>query len=197
MKKYIILLLAVGNSVAFGQSKTIQKCITNDGKALSIHVSGNVDGEDFDFDHTFDLSSLDKIARLVFKDNLLNSIDRSVSEMQEQSTIPKAPRAPKAARPVRAPKPAAVPEAQVLSDGSDEENSVDQYENRRPAEIQSFSKEVKYNSECGELFMRYKYEKDGEEYEYERTINAKNKTESERMHIIEETEKELGLTIIQ
>jgi hypothetical protein len=197
MKKYIILVLAVGNSVAFGQSKTIQKCTIDDGNALSIHVSGNVDGEDFGFDHTFDLSSLDKIARLVFKDKILDSIDLPVLEMPEQPTIPKAPRAPKAARAVGAPNTAAVPEAEVSSNDSDAETSADLYKNRRSAEKKSFSKEIKYNSECGELFMRYKYEKDGEEYEYERTVNAKNKTESERMHIIEETEKELGLTTIQ
>jgi len=166
MKKYIILFLAVSNSVAFGQSKTVHKSITSDGNALSIHVSGTIEGDDFDFDRTFDISSLEKVAKLVFKDKILDSLDVFISEISENPAIPNAPKVPKIRKSLNVPK-------------------------------QPISKEVKYNTECGELFLRYKYEKDGEEYEYERTINAKNKSESERMHMIEETERELGLTIIK
>jgi len=194
MKKYIILFLAVGNSCAFGQSKTVHKSIVSDGNALSIHVSGSIDGEDFDFDHTFDISSFDKIAKLVFKDKILDSMDVIVSEIPGQPNIPKVPKTPK---PPKAPRHATAPKSDVTNEPEEVTTSDNQYRNHRSAEKKPFSKEVKYNSECGELFLRYKYEKDGEEYEYERTINAKNKSESERRHIIEETERELGLTTIQ
>ena len=194
MKKYIILFLAVGNSCAFGQSKTVHKSIVSDGNALSIHVSGSIDGEDFDFDHTFDISSFDKIAKLVFKDKILDSMDVIVSEIPGQPSIPKVPKTPKHPK---AQRPATVPKPDVTNEPEEVTTSDNQYRIHRSAEKKPFSKEVKYNSECGELFLRYKYEKDGEEYEYERTINAKNKSESERRHIIEETERELGLTTIQ
>jgi len=194
MKKYIILFLAVGNSCAFGQSKTVHKSIVSDGNALSIHVSGSIDGEDFDFDHTFDISSFDKIAKLVFKDKILDSMDVIVSEIPGQPSIPKVPKTPKHPK---AQRPATVPKPDVTNEPEEVTTSDNQYRIHRSAEKKPFSKEVKYNSECGELFLRYKYEKDGEEYEYERTINAKNKSESERRHIIEETERELGLMTIQ
>ena len=194
MKKYIILFLAVGNSCAFGQSKTVHKSIVSDGNALSIHVSGSIDGEDFDFDHTFDISSFDKIAKLVFKDKILDSMDVIVSEIPGQPNIPKVPKTPKHPK---AQRPATVPKPDVTNEPEEVTTSDNQYRIHRSAEKKPFSKEVKYNSECGELFLRYKYEKDGEEYEYERTINAKNKSESERRHIIEETERELGLMTIQ
>ena len=194
MKKYIILFLAVGNSCAFGQSKTVHKSIVSDGNALSIHVSGSIDGEDFDFDHTFDISSFDKIAKLVFKDKILDSMDVIVSEIPGQPSIPKVPKTPKHPK---AQRPATVPKPDVTNEPEEVTTSDNQYRIHRSAEKKPFSKEVKYNSECGELFLRYKYEKDGEEYEYERTINAKNKSESERRHIIEETERELGLRTIQ
>lgn len=194
MKKYIVLLLAVGNSVAFGQPKTTQKIIISDEDALSIHVSGNIDGEDFD--HTFDLSSLEKIARFVFKDKIMDSLDLFVSGIQEQPTIPKAPKAPKAAKSQNVPQHDIRLDHEIIED-REGTSSDTRYSTNSATAKRSFYKEVKYNSECGELFLRYKYEKEGEEYEYERTINAKNKSESERMHIIEETERELGLNIIQ
>ncbi|MCF2442874.1 hypothetical protein L0657_02815 [Dyadobacter sp. CY345] len=188
MKKYIFLFFAVSNSVAFEQSKTVCRSVTNDGNALSIHMSGNIDGEDFNFDHTFDISSLDKIARLVFKDKILDSLDVFIAEIPEKPTFPKVS---KAAKPSKADK------SEVVVNMEETATSDNQIKNLSSATQKSFSKEVRYNSECGELFLRYKYEKGGEEYEYERTINAKNKSKSERMHIIEETERELGLTTIQ
>ena len=187
MKKYTFLFLLVSNSVAFGQSKTVCRSITTDANALSIHMSGNIDGEDFNFDHTFDVSSLDKMARLVFKDKILDSLDVFVAEIPE----PVIPKVPIARKPPKAPK------SEVAVDREETATLDNHYKINRSAAKKSFSKVVRYNAECGELFLRYKYEKDGEEYEYERTINAKNKSENERMQIIEETERELGLTTIQ
>jgi len=92
----------------------------------------------------------------------------------------------------------ASPEKNVTSDEPADNAAFASSENQQSSRFlkseKSFSKEVRYNPACGELFLRYVYQKDGEEYEYERTVNARNKSESERTQIIEETEKALGLT---
>lgn len=56
-----------------------------------------------------------------------------------------------------------------------------------------YTKEVNDDPETGRLFMRYRYTKDGEEYIYERTVNAQGKSDKEKQRIIRETEKEIGL----
>ncbi|OIN56248.1 hypothetical protein BLX24_25980 [Arsenicibacter rosenii] len=56
-----------------------------------------------------------------------------------------------------------------------------------------YSKQIKDDPETGRLFMRYRYEKDGEEFIFERTVNAQGKSDKEKSRIIRETEKSLGL----
>lgn len=56
-----------------------------------------------------------------------------------------------------------------------------------------YSKQIKEDPETGRLFMRYRYEKDGEEFIFERTVNAQGKSDKEKSRIIRETEKSLGL----
>lgn len=191
MKKYIFLFLAASGSAASGQSPTAQKSITCDANTLSIHVSTHIDGEAFD--HTIDISSLEYVDRLLFNEKIP---DLFALEAPVPPAIPKIPREPKVAKsskPVQAiePKPGSAMGSEALTD------TDHPYSHRETAPKQVFTKLVKFNPDCGELFLRYKYEKDGEEYEFERTVNAKNKSERERMQIVEETERELGLSIIQ
>ncbi|MCF0057942.1 hypothetical protein [Dyadobacter sp. CY356] len=183
MKKYIFLFFAVSNSVAFGQSKTVCRSVATDGNALSIHMSGNIDGEEFDFDHTFDISSLDKIARLVFKDKILDSLDVLVAEIPEHTI----PTVPIAAKPPKAPK------SEVTVDMEETSTSDNHDNNNRPAAKKPFSKQIKYNA-AGEMYMHYQFIKNGEDFEYERTLNANGKSEAERQRIITETEKEIGFS---
>ena len=56
-----------------------------------------------------------------------------------------------------------------------------------------FTKEVNYNSESGQLYLRYRLTKDGDDFTYERTLDVKGKTQQERQRIIETIEKEIGV----
>lgn len=204
MKKYIILLLSVTNTMTFAQSRIVCKSVQNDDKALSVHISGTIDGQNIDIDHKFDLSMIEKSLRFAFREKIIDSLDIYIPDRPEQPEPPKQPvklKAPKAMKPC---KPVTAESDTELSEDIDlvrENNDVASWSNDYTAEPgygkQPFNKEIRYSSDCGELFMRYKYVKDGEEYEYERTVNAKGKSEKERLRVIEETERELGLSLIQ
>ncbi len=60
-----------------------------------------------------------------------------------------------------------------------------------------YTKEVVDNSENGTLFLRYRYEKNGEDVIFERTVKAKGKTDSEKQRIITETEQLCLETILK
>ncbi|MCF2488286.1 DUF1129 domain-containing protein [Dyadobacter sp. CY347] len=55
------------------------------------------------------------------------------------------------------------------------------------------TKLVRYNSESGELFLKYKFNKRNEEFIYEKTVNAADKSEEERQDIIDDFEIEIEL----
>ncbi|MDQ6478301.1 hypothetical protein [Dyadobacter sp. LHD-138] len=201
MKKYIILLLSVTNTMAFAQSRIVCKSVQDDNNALSVHISGTVDGQNIDINHKFDLSMIDRSLRFAFKEKIIDSLDIYIPDGLEQPEQPAKPKAPKAVKP-RKPlttKPDIDPIENVDTVGEDSDvvSSSNDYKTQPTYGKQPFNKEIRYSSDCGELFMRYKYVKDGEEYEYERTVNAKGKSEKERLRIIEETERELGLSLIQ
>lgn len=201
MKKYIILLLSVTNTMAFAQSRIVCKSVQDDNNALSVHISGTVDGQNIDINHKFDLSMIDKSLRFAFKEKIIDSLDIYILDGFERPEQPVKPKAPKAVKPRKPliPKPDIDSDENVDPVGEDNDvvSSSNDYKAQPTYGKQPFNKEIKYSSDCGELFMRYKYVKDGEEYEYERTVNAKGKSEKERLRIIEETERELGLSLIQ
>ncbi len=204
MKKYIILLLSVTNTMTFAQSRIVCKSVQNDDKALSVHISGTIDGQNIDIDHKFDLSMIEKSLRFAFREKIIDSLDIYIPDRPEQPEPPKQPVKPKAPKAMKPCKPVTAESDTELSEDIDlvrENNDVASWSNDYTAQPgygkQPFNKEIRYSSDCGELFMRYKYVKDGEEYEYERTVNAKGKSEKERLRVIEETERELGLSLIQ
>ena len=181
MKKYFIILLTTINSIAFGQSRSVSKSIEDDGKSVSIHISGTIDGQTIKYDHTFDLSFLDKSERLALKEKVIDSLDLS---------FPPAPEPP-------------IPPLFSDEDPEEEVSTADieniETEKTEHTEMicdkkRPFSKQIKYNSE-GQMYMHYQFVKNGEDFEYERTLNANGKSESERQRIIEETEQEIGFSI--
>lgn len=191
MKKYIILLLSVTNTMVFAQSRIVCKTAQDDDKALTIHVSGTIDGESIDFDHKLDLSVLEKSLRFAFKDKVLDSLNIYMTETPVKPKVPKVSRSTK-------PVIKEVDVEELVAERANDVSSLSKDYTEQPGYgKQSFNKEIIYSADCGVLFMRYKYVKDGEEYEYERTVNAKGKSEKERLRMIEETEKELGLSMIQ
>ena len=201
MKKYIILLLSVTNTMAFAQSRIVCKSVQDDNNALSVQISGTVDGQNIDINHKFDLSMIDKSLCFALKEKIIDSLDIYMPDGLERPEQPVKPKVPKAVKPHNSlttkPDIDSEENADPVGDDSDVVFSSNDYKTQPTYEKQPFNKEIKYSSDCGELFMRYKYVKDGEEYEYERTVNARGKSEKERLLIIEETERELGLSLVQ
>ncbi|CAG5069673.1 hypothetical protein DYBT9623_02409 [Dyadobacter sp. CECT 9623] len=56
-----------------------------------------------------------------------------------------------------------------------------------------YRKHVKYNPQTGELFLQYHFKKNDEEFVYEKTINAAEKSDTERQRIIDRFENEIEL----
>jgi hypothetical protein len=56
-----------------------------------------------------------------------------------------------------------------------------------------FTKHVRYNPDSGEMFLKYRFMKNNEEYIYEKTVDASDKSERERQHIIDKFENEIEL----
>lgn len=177
MKKYFIVVLTTVNSIAFGQSRSVNKSIEDDGKSMSIHISGSIDGQTITYDHTFDLSFLDKSERMALKEKVLDSLDLS---------FPPAPKSPIAPLFEEVSEP-------VISKSKSKVIEKTEHTETVCDKKQPFSKQIKYNAE-GQMYMHYQFVKNGEDFEYERTLNANGKSEKERQQIIAETEQEIGFS---
>ena len=184
MKKIFIILFTACNSMVFGQSRSISKSIHDDGKSMSIHFSGTVDGQTINYDQTFDLSFLDKSEQLALKENILDSLDLSFAPVLESPiALLLLEDEPEPVIPVKVPKVSV----------SKELNNV---QSQKADKKQCVFKEVKYNSE-GEMYLHYKFVKNGEDFEYERTLNVTGKSEKERQRIMMETEQEVGISPVK
>lgn len=169
----IVGLLFVSSMAMAQQHRSISSSIDDNGQTMSIRVKGTIDGRAIQYDRTFDVAHLSKTERKELRDHVLDSLGI-------QSPTPPVPPTP--------PTPPTPPSGVEFSDGFHGSGHT------IPKPLKDgFEKEVKYNSETGELFMRYRFNKDGEEVIYERTINAADKSEKERKNIIEKIEQELGL----
>ncbi|MCE7058849.1 hypothetical protein [Dyadobacter sp. CY343] len=56
-----------------------------------------------------------------------------------------------------------------------------------------YRKHVKFNPQTGELFLQYHFKKNDEEFVYEKTVNAAEKSDTERQRIIDRFENEIEL----
>ncbi|GAB3704467.1 hypothetical protein GCM10027592_35840 [Spirosoma flavus] len=184
MKKLLLSAFLLTSTFAIAQQH-ISRNINDDGKTLSIRVNGTVDGKDVDYDRTFDVSNLTKEERTALRERVLDSLNVSMP------IAPPAPRAPRAPRELRSRESISI----NSSDGST--ISVNNGDNQTVAVTaggdKPFSKVVRYNSDSGKLYLRYRFNKDGDEVSYERTIDAQNKSQDERQKMIEDIEKSIGI----
>ena len=180
MKKVLTILLAGVSTLAFAQKKIdISRSINDDGKQLSISVHGTVDGKRIDYNRTLSVEGLSKQEGTDLADSILGSLGL---EKIKALAPPHAPKSP----------------AHFSADKSDnaapmtvwvEEDTPDApAENAKP-----YDKKIKYDSESGELYMRYQFLKNGEEFIYEKTVDVREKTEKQRQNIIRNFEKEIEL----
>ena len=110
----------------------------------------------------------------------------SHSQVLPAPTAPAAPSAPVA------------PHAPVLYSSADAKAHIwiSDNEDQHHATItgdNGYSKQVRFNKESGELFLQYKFSKRNEEFIYEKTVNAAEKSEEERQQIIDHFEIEIEL----
>ena len=194
MKKLLTILLAGVSTLAIAQKKNhLSRSIDDDGKTLSIRVTGTIDGKGIDFEKSFDVEALTKEERMALRDKVLDSIEAGNMDLPS----PPAPKSPSAPTPPTPPVPAEPLEPVIyssndarahiwVSDNNNEKTSTIPGEN-------GYTKQVRFNPESGELFLKYKFMKRNEEFIYEKTVSAAEKSEEERQDIIDDFEIEIEL----
>lgn len=208
MKKILTILLAGASTLAIAQKRAyLSRSIDDDGKKLSIKVSGTLDGKEVDINKTFDVEGMSQEDREALRDKVLSSLAEGNLELPAPKGVCKESVAVASPSPKR--KPAVPSAAPVPEPSADEPETMAFSSNEMNAEIISsgkgfikepaskypkdFSRHVRYNSETGEMFVKYRFTKDGDEYIYEKTVNAAEKSEKDRKRIIENFEREMGL----
>ncbi|ADB40604.1 hypothetical protein [Spirosoma linguale] len=201
MKTLVTALLALSTSLVMAQhNNSISQSINDDGKTLSIRINGTVDDKPIDYDRTFDVSGLNKDERNALREHILDSLHVSMPEPPRIRTA-RAPRAPMAPRAPLAPISPRLHSLRqpgesvtvITSNGqtvsvSGNDNQVVVVDGKEP-----YTKEVSYNKESGKLHLRYRFKKDEDDFTYERTIDAPNKSQQERQRIIDDIEKTIGV----
>jgi hypothetical protein len=208
MKKILTILLAGASTLAIAQKRAyLSRSIDDDGKKLSIKVSGTLDGKEVDINKTFDVEGMSQEDREVLRDKVLSSLAEGNLELPAPKGVCKesvavASPSPKRKPPVPSAAPAPEPSAEepeTMAFSSNEMNAeiissgkgfIKEPASKYPKD---FSRHVRYNSETGEMFIKYRFTKDGDEYIYEKTVNAAEKSEKDRQRIIENFEREMGL----
>ncbi|WP_221394050.1 hypothetical protein [Dyadobacter sp. NIV53] len=186
MKKVLTVLLAGVSALAFAQKKMdLSRSIDDDGKTLSISVHGTVDGKRIDYDHTFSVADLNKEERNDLTDRVLDSLGLEKINTPSPPRPPQAPQAPKPPVHFSAGRTENNAPNMVWEDESEHINTAD---HNKP-----LAKEILYNSETGELFMRYQFTKNGEEFIFEKTVDVSQKSAKQRDNIIKDFEREIAL----
>ncbi|QMW03125.1 hypothetical protein [Spirosoma foliorum] len=196
MKTLLTTVLALATSLVFAQHhNSISRSINDDGKTLSIRVKGTVDGNPIDYDRTFDVSNLNRDERDALREHILDSLNVSTPEPIKPLKPLKAPRAALAPHAPIAPKASKSPESVAIISSDQETVSVTNGDNQTMAVggKHPFVKVVNYNSDSGQLYLRYKFQKDGDDVTYERTLDVQNKSQQERQQLIDDIEKSIGL----
>lgn len=196
MKKILTILLAGVSTLAIAQKKSyLSRSIDDDGKKLSIRISGTLNGREIDINKSFDVTGMSKEERAALREEVLSSIAGGNLDLPAPKASSKASVAIAAPKPPVPPVPAAEPMAFSSNEVNAEMVSSGKGFIKEPVSCDSkgFSKHVRYNSETGEMFIKYRFMKDGDEYIYEKTVNAAEKSEKERQRVVEKFESEIGL----
>ncbi|NIJ51807.1 hypothetical protein [Dyadobacter arcticus] len=146
MKKILTILLVGVGTLAIAQKKNNpSRSIDDDGKTLSIRVTGTTNG--------------------------------------------------KIAQPCP-PKPCSAAAAVFYSDENESQLvSVErEYQpSKSSAEIKEFVKQVKVNADAGEMYLRYSFIRNNEEFIFEKTADISGKSEAQRQRIVDNFESEIEL----
>jgi hypothetical protein len=190
MKKILTLfILSSITSLAFSQERIgLSKSIDDNGTDISIRVNGVVHGKPIDFARTFSVQGLDKIERNALADRILDSL--GVGKIES----PTAPLTPVL---LSQPELDLAPPLVTASGSSHYGSAFSQNESVKQSfptiPNQPYTKEVRYDDESGLLYLRYHFFRSRDEYIFEKTAHAADKSESERQEIIRDFEKEIEL----
>ncbi|WP_338875203.1 hypothetical protein WBJ53_06225 [Spirosoma sp. SC4-14] len=194
MKTFVTAILVLSSSFVFAQKRnSINRNINDDGKTLSIRVNGIVDGQTIDYDRTFDVSDLSKTERDALRHRILDSLNVGTPDPPRPPRAPAAPREPRAPRPPREPRLHSESITMLSSDNVGESVNGADHVAMAVGGKNPYTKEVRYNANSGQLYLRYRFQRDGEDITYERKIDAHNKSKEERQRLIEGIEKEIGV----
>jgi len=188
MKKLLAIILASVATLAFAQEKVdLSRSIDDNGHDLFIRVTGTIKGQFIDFEKTFKVEGLTKPERTAIADHVLDSL--GVSRVEQ-------PLAPLSMMLSSAPTMDHGSMRMTVS-GSDHYKPVVSMEsgNHKSSSVggsSPFIKEV-WLDESGFLYLRYRFTKCKEEFIYEKSTDASDKSESERQKFIKDFEEEIEL----
>lgn len=200
MKTLLVILAFCVSSAAIAQkNSSLNQSINDDGKKLSIKISGTFDGKKINYSRKFDIANLSDEE----KDALIHRVYDSVGvpfpvppvppvppvapgtpAAPAEPGIPATPPAPPTAIEMTAPPAPGAPTVTAVS----EFNETYAVGGDRP-----YTKEIKYNPKSGVLYMKYRFVKKGEEVTYEKSVEAKDKSKEQRQEVIKKYEKEIAL----
>ncbi len=175
---FLIVIMFTGLCMSAQKNISINHSINDDGKKLDIKIKGLVNGKTVDYDHSFDVSGMNKDERDAIKRNIYDSLglpDPTVATAPPSSTA-----------------------ALELINSSDETDGPrlsskdDLNEFYTIGGKHPYTKEIRYTAKTGKLFMKYRFQKAGKSVVNEKFVDAKNKTKEQRQQIIKSYENEIG-----
>ncbi|HEV7380772.1 MAG TPA: hypothetical protein VGN64_13325 [Dyadobacter sp.] len=172
------VILAGASATAFAQKHNhISRSIDDDGNKLSISINGTIDGKNIHYDRTILVAGLTKKERKDITQEVFDSLGLGSIEVP---ATPEPPRSRPAPRTFISP---------------NDESTTNEIETNRTEKLagKPYRKEVKFDSETGEMHLRYEFMRNGEEFVYEKTVNAASKTDKQREQIISNFEEEIVL----
>ncbi|CAG5003533.1 hypothetical protein DYBT9275_03173 [Dyadobacter sp. CECT 9275] len=182
MKKFLTILFAGVTSLAIAQDKIeLSRSIDDNGTTLRISIKGTLNGKRIDYQQTFDVDGMSKGERMELRERILDSLGMAKVEA-----------------PVR-PVPPVPPTGTTVSISGGQEpvvSATDQFaQSYAVGGDRPYTKQIKYNPDNGQMYMRYRFNKNDEEFSYEKTLDASGKSEDERLRIIRDFERQIGVPI--
>ncbi|GAA4461752.1 hypothetical protein GCM10023189_37590 [Nibrella saemangeumensis] len=213
MKTLLTLLLMSAGLAAVAQRSSLHQEINDDGKSLRIRVDAEQKGRaEVHYQRTFDVKGMSKEEKEALVSRVIDSL--GIMETRHDVVIIKKHRENRDTDSgSRTAAKASSKDKEDKDSDCDETKSVTKVKTARSTTTvndgtvassssgvggitnKPFTKTIEEDPGSGRLKMHYEYTKDGEQFIFERTVNAQGKTEKEKQRLIEETEKSLGLPV--
>jgi hypothetical protein len=198
MKSFLLFtLILLGFGVgANAQQRILRQSIDDNGRKLLVEIDLERDGEPQRYRGRFDVSHLDKAGKKALLNHLLDSLrlprlERAVAFVEESGPALSGV----ASRPSRGVATASpVPLSASLSPAAPfaaKTGTVVGAERGLP-----YTKTVEEDPATGRLRLRYEYQREGDERVFERILDVRCKSKSEKKRLIEETDQLFSLGLV-